>query len=238
MNAPAIALGDPSGILAIPPASMNNPAHWTQAESDVLAHFLQVSQQIRCSRWYAAENSFKVQGDQLVYAKCPDLEQFVFVAVYFRQLFAKRDQLLKAAVECYCMFVDCPIRASWVRNEELCFFDALEGTALPLVGHTAREVFEAVLYGAGLLHRFPEDNDDKRKRFLELHDNEKPYQVLFALTASLSTLFNYVSRVAMVIYRDFAHWLHTYGLPPPNVRWHDRLFNPFRVSPSPPASTP
>jgi hypothetical protein len=71
---------------------------WTQVDSDVPAHFIQVNRQIRGSRWYAVKNRFKMQGDQLLEAECPDLEQFVFAAVYFRQLFAKGDQLLRAAV--------------------------------------------------------------------------------------------------------------------------------------------
>jgi len=238
MNAPAIVLGDPRGILALAPAGLKNRANWTQADSDVLAHFIQVNQQIRGSRWHATKNTFKIQGDQLLEAECPDLEQFVFAAAYFRQLFAKRDQLIKAAVDCYCKFVDCPIRPSWVRHEEQCFFGALDGTAWPLTGYTVREVFEAFLYGAGLLHRLPGENDDKRKRFLQLHDTEKPHRVLFALNGSLSTLGSSVSKLAVVIYRDYAHWQHTYGLPLPDVRWHDRLFNPFRVPPAPPTSPP
>ncbi|HEV3082311.1 MAG TPA: hypothetical protein VGY66_21180 [Gemmataceae bacterium] len=74
MNAPAIVLGDPRGILALPPAGMKNRAEWTQADSDALAHFIQVNQQIRGSRWHAAKNTFKIQGDQLLEAECPDLE--------------------------------------------------------------------------------------------------------------------------------------------------------------------
>ncbi|HEV3082312.1 MAG TPA: hypothetical protein VGY66_21185 [Gemmataceae bacterium] len=134
--------------------------------------------------------------------------------------------------------MDCPIRPSWVRHEEQRFYGALDGSAWPLTGYTVREVFEAFLYGAGLLHRLPGENDDKRKRFLQLHDTEKPHRVLFALNGSLSTLGNSVSKLAVVIYRDYAHWQHTYGLPLPDVRWHDRLFNPFRVPPAPAASPP
>jgi len=238
MNAPAIVLGDPKGILALPPAGMNNRLDWTQADSDVLAHFIQVNQQIRGSRWHAAKNSFKIQGDKLLAAESPDLEQFVFAAVYFRQLFAKRDQLLKAAVDCYGKFVDCPIRLSWVRSEEQSFHGALDGMAWPLTSYTVREVFEAFLYGAGLLHRFPEGNDEKKKRFLQLHDTERPHRVLFALNGSLSTLGSSVSKLAVVIYRDYAYWQHTYNLPHPDVRWHDRLFNPFRAPPVRPAPTP
>jgi hypothetical protein len=134
--------------------------------------------------------------------------------------------------------VDCAIRPSWVRHEEQCFYRALDGIAWPLTGYTVREVFEAFLYGAGLLHRLPRESDDTRNRFLQLHDTEKPYRVLFALNGSLSTLGSSVSKLAVVIYRDYAYWQHTYGLPLPGVRWHDRLFNPFRVPPVPPPSPP
>ena len=41
---------------------------------------------------------------------------------------------------------------------------------------------------------------------------------------SLKTLMNHVGAIAVVIYRDYSHWLHDYGLPLPDTRWHDRLF--------------
>jgi hypothetical protein len=204
---------------------MKNPGSWTLDHSDTLAHFIQVHGQLVRSRWYAAEIRFTTQGGELLGGEFPDLEQFVFAAVYFRQLFARRDQLLNNAVECYGEFVDCPIRGSWVREEEERFDAAVNACACPLTGCTRRELFEACLYGAGLLHKFPGRTDKKGEQFLDLHDDKQRYVVLFALHGSLRTILNHVGHLAVVIRRDFAHWQTTYSLPPPDVRWHDRLFN-------------
>jgi hypothetical protein len=89
------------------------------------------------------------------------------------------------------------------------------------------------MYGAGLLHKFPAPNDEERQRFLKLYDEEKPHKVLFALNSSLSHLASHVSRLAVVIHRDYAHWQKTYRLVLPDVRWHDRLFSLYRMPPPP-----
>jgi hypothetical protein len=225
MSAPAITLGDPRGILQLPPAGMKDPSSWTLTDSDTVAHLIQVHAQIRSSRWYASDIKFTTQGGQLLEGSFPDLEQFVFAAVYFRQLFAEKDQLLREAVERYCKFVDCQIRPFWVKTELAGFEGAIDGSAWPLAGYTMRELFEAYLYGAGLFHGFPGPNSEKRRRFLHLYDKEPPYKVLYALHGSLRTLLNYVGNIAVVIRRDFSHWQSEYSLSLPDVRWHDRLFN-------------
>jgi len=210
---------------------MKDPSLWTVTDSDTIAHFIQVHAQIRSSRWYAGDIKFTTQGGQLLEGQFPDLEQFVFAAIYFRQLFAKDDQLLKGAVECYRKFVDCQIRPFWVSKEQESFEAALGGTAWPLTGYTVRELFEAFLYGAGLFHKFPGPNSEKRIQFLRLYDNEQRHTVFFALHGSLRSILNHVGNLAVVIRRDFSHWQNTYSLPLPDVRWHDRLFNLERPLP-------
>jgi hypothetical protein len=42
MNAPAIIMGNPRGILQLPKAALLNPSGWTQLDSDILAHLIQV----------------------------------------------------------------------------------------------------------------------------------------------------------------------------------------------------
>lgn len=231
MGNPAIILGDPLSILQLLPAGMKDPTAWTVTDSDIVAHFIQVHGQIVNSRWYASKVGVTIQGGKLLDSAFPDLEQFIFAAAYFRQLFAKRDRLLKEAVGRYCKFVDCQIREAWVRDEETRFETAVDAPAWPLTGHTVRQLFEAYLYGAGLLHKFPKHGDDTRTRFLQLHDEETPYKVMLALHGSLRQLANHFGALALVIHRDFAHWQKTYSLPAPDVRWHDRLFNLERRQP-------
>src|SRR5438105_2942849 len=134
MNAPAIILGDPNGILRLPKAPLRNPGDWTQLDSDILAHLIQVQKQIQRSRWNKANIRFATQGAQLLDHSFPEFEDFVFAAVYLRQLIAKKDSLLEDAVARYCRFVDCQIRPSWVRHELAAFNGALDGPAFMLPG--------------------------------------------------------------------------------------------------------
>jgi hypothetical protein len=236
MSAPGIVFGDPRGILQLPPTAMKNPSAWKITDSELIAHFIQVHSQIRSSRWYAADVKFTTQGGQLLESEYPDLEAFVFAAVYFRQLFAKGDQLLNGAVDRYREFVDCRIRDVWVKREQESFAAALDGPAWPLTAYTVRDLFEAYLYGAGLFHKFPEPADPKRSTFLAVYDKEKPYTVLYALNGSLRRILNHVSAIVVVIYRDFGHWQKTYSLQLPDVRWHEGLFNVWRPAPFGPPS--
>ena len=224
MNAPAVILGDPNGILRLPKAALRNPSDWTQLDSDILAHLIQVQKQIQQSRWNKANVCFTTQGGQLLDHSFPEFEDFVFAAVYLRQLIAKKDSLLEDAVNRYCRFVDCQIRPAWVRHELAAFKGALDGPALMLPGYTVRELFEAFMYGAALLHKIPDVGDPKRKRFLDIYDKQPRHTLLYALHMSLKTLMNHVGGVTVVLYRDYSHWLHDYKLPRPDTRWHDTLF--------------
>lgn len=224
MNALPIILGDPNSILRLPKAALRNPSEWTQLDSDILAHLIQVQKQIHESRWNKAKVRFTTQDGQLFDHSFPEFEDFVFAAVYLRQLIAKKDSLLEDAVARYCRFVDCQVRPAWVRHQLAAFKGALDGPAFMLSGYTMREVFDSFIYGAGLLHKIPKVGDPKRKRFLEIYDKQPRHTLLYALHMSLISLMTYVSNVTVVICRDYSHWLHDYGLPRPDTRWHDRLF--------------
>ena len=236
MNAPAIILGDPNGILRLPKAALRNRGGWTQLDSDILAHLIQVRKQIQQSRWSKANVCFTTKGGQLVDHSFPEFEDFVFAAVYLRQLIARKDSLLEDAVARYCRFVDCQIRPSWVRRELNAFNGALDGPALMLPCYTVRELFDAFMYGAALLHKIPDVGDPKRKRFLDIYDKQPRHALLYALHMSLKTLMNHVGGVTVVIHRDFSYWLQDYRLPLPDTRWHDRLFE-IKATTEPPAAT-
>jgi hypothetical protein len=224
MTAPAIIFGEPNGILRMPKAHLRSPSDWTQLDSDIFAHLIQVQSQIRHSRWNKSEVSFTVQGGKLLDYSFPPFEDFVFAAVYFRQLIAQKDSLLEDAVTRYCRFVDCQVRSTWVQHELASFNDALASDLLMVPGYTMRELFDAFIYGAGLMHKIPRVVDRKRQNFLDIYDKQPRHMLLGALNMSLKTLMNYVGKVTVVIRRDYSHWLHDYGLPRPDTRWHNKLF--------------
>src|SRR6266568_6962335 len=146
-NTPIIT-GDTRSILQYGPAPMKNQAAWTQMDSDIIAHFLQVQSQIAKSRWRRAKVSFSTQGAKLIEAEFPDFEDFVFAAVYFRQLIAEKDALLDDAVDRYLSFLDCGARHAWIDDERRSFNQKLEGKCfIMLPDHRVRELFDAFMYG-------------------------------------------------------------------------------------------
>lgn len=222
---PTIIQGEVTGILKLPKAAMRNRGDWTQQDSDVLAHFLQVQAQIANSKWNKADVRYTTQGDQLLDHSFPEFEDFVFAAVYLRQLIAKDDSLLQEVVDRYCRFVDCALRAAWVHCEGAQFKAELNGTAFLLSNYTVRELFDAFMYGAALLHKVRDAGNSNRIKFIELYDTQPRHKLLYAFHTSLKMLMNHVSGVAIVIYRDYSHWSHDYNLPAPDIRWHNKLFD-------------
>ena len=225
MSVPAVILGEVNTVLRLPPAGMKNVGEWGQIDSDITAHLIQVQGQIQRSRWNQSNISFTYQGDKLLEHDFPEFEDFVYAATYFRQLTAQKDDLLSDAVGRYRRFVDCPIRCSWVHEEQKQFISRLKGNSFVLPGYTVRELFDAFMYGASLIHKPPHVNSAHRAKFLQIYDNEPRATVLYALNMSMKTMMNHVGNVAAVLYRDFGHWLHDHSLPLPDVRWHDRLFD-------------
>jgi hypothetical protein len=204
---------------------MQNPSNWSQIDSDMIAHYLQVQGQLQRSNWNQSEIRFTSQGDKILDASFPEFADFVFAAVYFRQLTMQKDDLLNDATNRYRAFVDCPIRNAWVHEEQKCFSSQLDGAVLMLPGYTFRELFDAFMYGASLMHKVPRINSSHRARFLQIYDKEPREKVLYALNMSMKTMMNHVGNIAAVLYRDFSNWLHEHSLPLPDVRWHDRLFD-------------
>ena len=204
---------------------MKNPSRWGQLDSDVVAHFLQVHGQISRSRWNKSDIKFTRQGGKLLSSDFPEFEDFVFAAVYFRQLTARKDDLLNDAANRYRQFVHCPTRDCWIHEEQKRFASVLDGDAFMLPACTTRELFDAFMYGASLMHKAPHIASARRARFLQIYDNEPREKVLYALNMSMKLMLNHVANIAVVVYRDFARWLQENSLPLPDVRWHDRLFD-------------
>ena len=224
MGIPAVVAGELKTILRLGPAGMRNPSEWTQMDSDVIAHFLQVHGQIARSRWASTQFGFRRLGERVVESCSPQFEDFVFAAVYFRQLIAKKDHLFKDAVDRYCRFVARSSHAAWIKEELRRFNANLDGEATLLAGQSVRDVFDAFIYGAGLMHKMPRVASQHRTRFLSLYDYEKREELLYSLHMSLRMLLNNVGHAAAVIHRDLALWIHEHALPLPDVRWHDSLF--------------
>jgi hypothetical protein len=224
MTLQPIIVGDVNSVLNLPASGMQSPSHWTQLDSDVFAHFIQVHQQIVKSRWSHSDLTMTGDGRKISSVRLPKFEDFVFAAVYFRQLTMRRDDLLNAAVNRFCDFTDCDARRAWIREEQKEFNHCLDTVSVMHPDHTLRDLFDAFMYGASLMHKPPQLNSRHRAKFLQIYDGADRNKMLFAFNGSLKTLLNPVGNVAVLIYKEFTHWIPNYSLPLPDIRWHDRMF--------------
>lgn len=223
----AVIVGDANSVLRMGPVALKNRGDWQQRDSDLFAHFIQVNRQISKSRWSAADCRFRRQGDRLLEASFPDIEEFVYAAVYFRQLFSRSrsDQLFRNVCDRYQHFVQSPVKSIWVAEEHAAFARTISGPVFMLPDYTAEQLIEAFMYGASIFHGIPMEQCPKRQNFRRIIADNDREMVLYALHASLKQLQNHLSGVAAVIYQDFSNWIPDNSLPLPDVMWHHNLFS-------------
>ena len=224
MNFKPVQYGNLASILQYPVSELQMPDAWTQMDSDILAHLVNVLHQIQNSRWYKTNHTCKYQGEEVLDHTFGDIEDFVYVAIYIRQFIVKRDSLLNDAVERYSNYTSCEMKIAWVKYELNAFNNALVQEPFMLEGCTRQELFDAFMYGAALFHKIPDVNDKTRKRFLDIYDNQPRHKVMIALHFSLKMLVDHIVNVTCVIQRDYSYWLDKYNLPKPDTRWHEKLF--------------
>ena len=223
---PVLLMGDIESVLKVGPAPMKNKRTWTQSHSDLLAHFIQVVGQVQRSKWSKAPCSISSRGDER-HGEFPSLEEFVYAAVYFRQLYS--DKLLRESFNCYERFADSPLKVLWVREEVRGFESSLAATAQFVRGISRRALVDSFLYGAGLFHSISHGNPKTARnvqQFWGLIRKEDPLKLAFELNVSFRQLLGYASHVGIVIQHDYGRWLNTEGIPKPNVYWHSNLFIP------------
>lgn len=226
MNMKMIQMGNIDDILSTPNPNIISVEKWKQQDSDILAHLINVQIQIQNSRWMKTDESVQWTIKNVSQCKMPEFEDFVFAAVYLRNLTSRKDCLLKKAVNVYCNHADSDIRKTWIQYELSQFEKQLKNNALMLQEEISVEkLFKVFLYGASLLHICTDVNDEERQLFLKLYDDtQHKHLLLLALHSSLKCLMGPVSNVAVLIHKDFGRWLNEHELPKPDIRWHDRLF--------------
>ena len=232
MEATTMELGKPETVLRLGPSTLREDADWTQDDSDTLAHFIQVHKQIAQSSWRKANCRFTSVGGEVTDSTFPGLESFVYVAVYFRQLLAQRDQLFVRACDCYAKSVASPAKGAWVTAEKNRCLSSWGSPTFFIKEYSTQDLFDAFLYGTYLLHSVSSDwkkskrATQQRRTIRDILDRYEPSRTLFQLHGSLRILFNYVSHVAAVTYQDFAQWVNNGHAPRPDIMWHDAIFKP------------
>jgi hypothetical protein len=225
---PAVELGNVRSVLQLGVSGIVDSGSWTQADSDLFAHFLQVWKILAESSWNVAGDHLRYEGGRCVTDNLPGLEPVVFALVYFRQLV--QDGLFGHVHETYQKHVDSPVKAAWLSAERTSFDDLLsaEPSFIEVQGRgirSNRELFDAFSYGALIMH-VPSRVRDKETltNFEQLYRSERREMVRLALHWLLMSLMNHVAAAGRLMHQDYAHWLKTYGLPKPNVFWQIDMF--------------
>ena len=204
---------------------MKNPGDWQQYDSDVVAHFLQVRKQLVTSRWYSTDPEFQRQGGKVIDCTFPPIEDFIYAAVYMRQLLPDDgDDLFEDAVERYSKHKNSSVSGAKVVTEKEKFKDYYYSTPFFIEKYTVRKMFRAFIYGLGLMHGPPHPKSTDRSNFMKLFRETEQVRLLYSLHMSLKQLLNHISPAATIVHRDFAHWLQRYELPHPTIKWHESLF--------------
>jgi len=222
-SVPAIVKGDLGTVLRLPPSAFIKRQDWTQKKSDIVAHFIQVSGQISRSTWAKSPCTFTVQGGKVLKSEFASTEAFVYAAVYFRQLYAE-DKLMSQACDIYANHAGDTQKVVWIRNELTTFNSTLAGGCIFYRDLPLRDLMDAFLYGALIMHGPNKASRKHRQRFQSIITNSPREEVLFELYNGLKSLSACASKVASVLYRDIAHWQQNEWIPAPEVWWHYELF--------------
>jgi hypothetical protein len=220
---PAIVLGDANSVLRLGPKGVRKDAACSQSDSDVIAHFVQVNAQISRSSWLESRCELP-DPTSGVTGRFPSLESFVYVAVYFRQLFATKDRLFDDACEAYLRTTGNALKAAWVYQEQKRANGTWKSKGWFVDQVTTEELFGAMIYGAHLVHSRRGTKSKPLATFRNLLATTTRERLLFEMHGSLRRMMNHVSKISAVIYQDYSHWVNDGLLPRPDVMWHESLF--------------
>lgn len=213
---------------------MKNREDWTQGDSDLVGHFLDVVSIISRSVWYG--HKLKVSIREEDNSDLPPQEPLVFASVYFRQLFSQKDRLLKSVHDLYLKFSDDQRRMEAVRRafkqakgkwNDVPTPNGLWLTTGKGTGTqpTLSELFDAFLYGTHVLHSIGPTKVKHEESLRELLNACPPHVLLGSLNFGLRDVFDSVKAVYLLCEPEFRDWFHSENLPPPNIRWQGQLFN-------------
>lgn len=218
-------VGNLESVLQFGNPSINNSEQWTQEDSDQIAHMIQTSNQIIGSKWFQTPVRITLQKNSLLDHDWPNLEDFIFASVYFRQLLKNGDGLVGKSVRTYSKFSASDISVNWIHNENKTLNRICSREDPMLPGYKIEDIFNAYLYGAGLMHSVSPKNKIQRDLFSELLKRYPKHTILFTLNSSLKLMMNHIQNISQLIHRHYADWLHRYNLPRPDIHWHQSLFN-------------
>jgi hypothetical protein len=208
--------------LQLGPAKPKALDKWTVETANTIAHFFQVVDHIRTSSWMRSPLSMTlVGGEGVVSAAFPLPESAFGVLVLFRQLcsFDSKDNLFNRATGAYLRHVDHPGKTWWVKSERTTFNTVLQRKPpVPFTDLTCsvKDVMDAFLYGARLMHSRPRDASTTQ-RLRDILSKTPREHLVMAYHSGMKFLLTHALTVYPVIKQDFLHWTAEVGLAKPDL---------------------
>jgi hypothetical protein len=205
-----IILFDAVGITNIGPTEIHSSETWTVDKANILFNFIQVTRLIWRSSWARKRSSITTyRNDKTKFPDCdfPTVESMSAILTLFRQLYAS-DKLMENTCEVYKEHSSNITKKNWIDHCLNNFKRTINGNPDPirLQGCTVEKLFEAFLYGTGMVHSPSDRNRENRDRLSELVHLYGRENVIMALNASLWNVFKYAVDLFHVVKQDYERW--------------------------------
>jgi len=210
---------DVENIVQLGPCAILAKEKWTVDKANTLFNFIQVVRLIWRSSWARKKTSITTHFDNEVEANItcnfPAVESMCAVLTLFRQLYAS-DALMKRTCQIYVKHSSNETKKQWINFCLQSFEQNIDADSkfIPLHGCTVRELFEAFLYGTGIVHS-PNDREHRnrknRSRLSELVRQHGREKVIMAVNQSFWMALGYAIDIFHVVKQDYEHWTEQEG---------------------------
>ena len=204
-------------IVQLGPCPICAKEKWSVDKSNTLFNFIQVVRLIWRSSWARKKASvtthFINKEHIVVGSDFPAVESMCAVLTLFRQLYA-RDALMKNACEIYEEHCSNATRKEWVVFCRKEFKQRLDGNPFlffHLQGCSVKQLFNAFLYGTGIVHSPIDRNRANRKTLSMLVKQYGREKVMMAVNESFWMVLKYAVDVFHVVKQDYEYWTEQGG---------------------------
>jgi hypothetical protein len=214
-----IILFDAENMVRLGPCPICARETWTADKANTLFNFIQVVRLIWNSSWARKKPSitthFDNEGEANVTCDFPEVESMCAVLTLFRQLYAG-DALMERTCQIYMKHSSNEPKKQWVNHCLKSFKQSLDMNPhlIHLQGCTMEQLFDAFLYGTGIVHS-PSDRDhrnrENRNRLSELVRQRGREKVIMAVNESFWMALRYAVDVFHVVKQDYEHWIEQEG---------------------------
>ena len=206
---------DAGDIVQIGPCPICAKETWTVDKANILFNFIQVVRTIWRSSWARKRSKMTIYPGSIIECDFPTVESMCAVLTLFRQLYAS-DDLMNRTCQIYVKHSSNETKKQWINFCLQSFEQNIDADSkfIPLHGCTVRELFEAFLYGTGIVHS-PNDRDprnrENRSRLSEIVKQHGREKVIMAVNESFWMALRYAVDVFHIVKQDYEHWTEQEG---------------------------